>query len=45
MAFSFEAVPDGTDSNPGKAWTDAGFAWDYCDMSHIPWTSLRVLAP
>jgi hypothetical protein len=45
MAFSFEAAPDATDSNPGKVWSEAGFDWDYFDMSHIPWAKLRVLTP
>jgi len=44
MAFAFETLPDSTNAYPGKTWTDAGFAWDYYDMSHIPWSSLRVLA-
>lgn len=45
MAFPFEALPDSDDLNPGAVWLDAGFAWDYFDMSHIPWSKLRVLAP
>lgn len=45
MAFAFEALPEATDANPGKAWTDAGFDWDYYDMDRIPWNQLRVLAP
>ena len=44
MAFSFEALPDSTDNYPGKVWSDAGFSWDYYDMSGIPWSKLRVLA-
>ena len=45
MAFPFEAVPDSTEDDPGAAWLDAGFGWDYFDMAHIPWSKLRVLAP
>ncbi len=46
MAFAFETVPDATsDSNPGAVYTNAGFAWDYYDMTNIPWSQLRVIAP
>ncbi len=45
MAFAFEAVPGASHTDPGKAWVDAGFEWDYFDMAHIPWDRLRVLAP
>jgi hypothetical protein len=44
MAFNFELQPDATSTNPGKAYTDAGFGWDYFDMARIPWSNLRVLA-
>ena len=44
MAFAFEAVPGSSDSDPGRAWTDAGFEWDYYDMDRIPWAQLRVVA-
>jgi hypothetical protein len=44
MAFAFELVPDATSSsNPGAVWKNAGFSWDYYDMSKIPWSQLRVL--
>ncbi len=44
MAFAFQLAPDATSSsNPGAVWKSAGFAWDYYDMSKIPWSSLRVL--
>lgn len=44
MAFSFEAVPGATSTNPGSVWTNAGLSWDYYDMNDIPWSALRVLA-
>ena len=44
MAFTFETVPDATATNPGAAYTNAGFAWDYYNMTNIPWSQLRVLA-
>ena len=44
MAFAFQVVPGATSSNPGQVWVNAGFTWDYFDMSHIPWNDIRVLA-
>ena len=38
MAFSFEQPTDEADPYPG-----AGLAWDYFNMSRIPWNRLRVL--
>lgn len=45
MAFLFEMIPGSTSSKPGAAWSSAGLQWDYYDMSKIPWSKLRVLAP
>lgn len=44
MAFAFETLPEATSTNPGAVYTNAGFAWDYYDMNHIPWSQLRVIA-
>jgi hypothetical protein len=40
MGFLFEYPDNG--SRTGYA--SAGLAWDYFDMSHLPWNQLRVLA-
>lgn len=40
MGFSFEHV-GGT--SPGAVYVANGLEWDYFDMSHIPWSSLRTL--
>lgn len=45
MAFLFEMIPGSTSSKPGAAWSSAGLLWDYYDLSKIPWSKLRVLAP
>jgi len=45
MAFVFQMVPGATAANPGTVWTSAGLSWDYFNMSAIPWSKLRVLAP
>ena len=40
MGFLFE-YPDG---GSRTTYTNAGLAWDYFDMSHLPWSQLRILA-
>ena len=40
MGFSFEHVGGTT---PGQVYVDKGLAWDYFDLSHIPWASMRTL--
>ena len=44
LAVGFEVAPDATPTNPGAVYTQAGLAWDYYGMPHIPWDRLRVLA-
>lgn len=43
LAVGFEVAPDASPTNPGAVYTQAGFAWDYFGMPHIPWDRLRVL--
>jgi hypothetical protein len=43
MAFIFEEVPGASSDNPATVWRSAGLAWDYYDMTSIPWSQLRVL--
>jgi hypothetical protein len=44
MGISFELARDATSANnPGAVYLASGFAWDYFDMPHIPWSRLRVL--
>lgn len=45
LAIAFEVAPDASPSSPGEVYTQAGLAWDYYGMPHIPWDRLRVLAP
>lgn len=42
MCIVFE-VPPGGEKDPANPYPAAGFAWDYYDMNHLPWGSLRVL--
>ena len=44
MAFAFQTAPNATATNPGTAYTNAGFAWDYYNMANNPWSHLSVLA-
>ena len=43
LAVGFEVAPDATPTSPGAVYTQAGLAWDYFGMPHIPWDRLRVL--
>ena len=43
LAIGFQVAPDATPANPGAVYTQAGLAWDYYGMPHIPWDRLRVL--
>lgn len=43
LAVGFEVAPDATPTSPGAVYTQAGLAWDYYGMPHIPWDRLRVL--
>lgn len=44
MAFVFELVPGASATNPAAVWTAAGLS-AYHDLSAIPWSKLRVIAP
>ena len=44
LAIAFEVAPDATPNSPGAVYSQAGLAWDYYGMPHIPWDRLRVLA-
>ena len=39
LAFVFESPIDGQPA----VYKSVGFKWDYWNMPHIPWSSLRVL--
>ena len=44
MGFLLEFAKDATDSeNVGEVYENAGISWDYFNMTHLPWSSLRVL--
>jgi hypothetical protein len=44
MAFIAELAPDYVPGgSPGSVYNGAGLIWDYFALSHIPWSSLRVL--
>mgnify|MGYP001496382865 CR=1 FL=1 len=43
LSFITELAPDAATNSPGAVYKAAGMAWDYYDMTKIPWGSLRVL--
>jgi hypothetical protein len=46
MGFLFESAPDATGDQyeeAGAVYNSVGFKFDYFDMIHLPWSSLRVL--
>jgi hypothetical protein len=45
LGFICELQPDGvSNGTPGAAYAALGWTFDYWNMTHIPWVSMRVLA-
>lgn len=44
LSMSFELDPTASTGSVGSVYAQAGFRWDYDDMTGVPWERLQVLA-